>query len=103
MNPMSLSLRAILRSGIARVAAVAVVLLSSACTERGGQPFAPDAPKAGRVRFAVVPQFNYLGGQHSAGAPINRIRLTAREVGTGTVLGQTIRDVASTDSTWNVA
>ncbi|MEX2283016.1 MAG: Ig-like domain-containing protein [Gemmatimonadota bacterium] len=100
---MSLSLRAILRSGIARVAAVAVILLTSACTERGNQPFAPDAPKAGRVRFAVVPQFNYLGGQHSAGAPINRIRLTAREVGTGTVLGQTIRDVAATDSTWNVA
>ena len=60
------------------------------------------SPRATRpARLAFAPRYALLAGA-SVGSPINRIRLTAREQATGSVVGTLITDVDPSADAWDL-
>lgn len=79
----------------------AIFVLSTlyACTDRGDV----SAPGRSRVTsLSLAPRFNYVGGSSYIGEPINRIRLTARNQATDSILVTDVTDVDPDDQSWNV-
>jgi hypothetical protein len=56
----------------------------------------------GAARLGFAPRYTYLGGSYF-GEPINRIRLTARDLATGAVVGSLVTDVDPNQQNWELA
>lgn len=87
-----------------RAAATGFVVLAAglafACTDLGESPTNPGP--GNRTGLTFLPSYSYLGGSHSVGAPINRIRLTARNAASNAVLKVDTVTVDPNQENWNL-
>jgi len=84
------------------LAGVFFLLLGSSLGSCVDGPSPMELPQDGTVaQFALVTDFTRALATEGA-APINRIRITARVVGTGEVVGQVVQEVNSADPDWTI-